>query len=192
MKNSNALSHDIVDDEADDADVDLVPRISGTRRVAPPASANDDEAGSESSDRPTVRVPKFALLGGGAGSDAYAAVLTEGGLGEPAEPDPSELPTVPAPPRTAEAKADDCTPSEAPTRPPPSYRDLGSLQRVPRLVCSPEQLRKAALDHKQAFVLVLVDGRLDIETILDATPMAMHEVLRILLDLLGQGLIAID
>jgi hypothetical protein len=44
----------------------------------------------------------------------------------------------------------------------------------------------------QAFVLVLIDGYLDIDGILDATPLPKQDVLTIITHLQGSGLIALD
>jgi hypothetical protein len=66
---------------------------------------------------------------------------------------------------------------------------VGSLDRIPVRTCSASELRMATIDHRKGFVLSLVDGATPIESIIDATPMAMHQVLTMLTDLLGRGLI---
>jgi len=139
------------------------------------------------SERPTLKVPRFEVLDGGI-DNPYARVLEEGAW----DVDRLDAPTVRAPafwelpPEAREAER------HLSSRAPPSYSDLGSLHGIPRIVQPAANIRAAGLDHREAFVLVLIDGRIDIETILDASPLPMHDVLRILLDLRTMGLIAID
>jgi len=81
--------------------------------------------------------------------------------------------------------------SQPPARPSLSVLRLGSLDRVPVVLVPGRDLRATGLDHREAFVLGLVDGRSDIEAVLDATPMPMHQVLIILTSLMDRGLIAL-
>ncbi len=204
MMRLKALPRSLWGEESDE-DEDETWRASGTRRVVaradqpapPPAESPPQRTALEPerelplADRPTLPVPRFELLdGGGNGAGIYASILDTTGAPDSGR---DESPTVPAPAYVdALRRGTDAARSAPPSRTPPSFRELGSLQRVPHLTCSPDELRASPLDHKQAFVLVLVDGHLDIETILDATPMPMHDVLRILLDLKALGLIALD
>jgi HD-GYP domain-containing protein (c-di-GMP phosphodiesterase class II) len=67
---------------------------------------------------------------------------------------------------------------------------LGSLDRVPRLVRGAD-LGKHALDHRAGFVLTFVDGSTSVETILDASGLPRVELLRILIDLVKAGVVAV-
>lgn len=86
-------------------------------------------------------------------------------------------------------------PSEAPRSisipPPPTVRrpDLGNkgilddpsaMARVPFRVVSGERLQNSMLDHREGFILSLIDGQLDIEAICDVSGMSADEVLEIL------------
>ena len=66
---------------------------------------------------------------------------------------------------------------------------VGSLDRIPVRTCSRAELITASIDHRQGFVLSLVDGATAIESIIDASPQAMHQVLSALTELLSLGLI---
>jgi hypothetical protein len=66
-----------------------------------------------------------------------------------------------------------------------------SLTEVPYLACSSGELLVAKLDHREGFVLSLVDGKSDIESVIDACPMVAEETRRILLELQMRGLVAI-
>jgi hypothetical protein len=130
------------------------------------------------------------MLGGDEpAEDAYAQVLDPFG----ATQSRADAITLPAPrmsvvPRQdeREAKSGESPPSSG------AFRDLGSFQCVPRVVRTPCQIRQAKLDHRQAFVLCLIDGRVDVEAILDTCPLPMHDVLGILRELVWQGLIDLD
>jgi len=88
-------------------------------------------------------------------------------------------------PRTSEA------PRSISIPPPPTVRrpDLGTkgilddpaaLARVPFRVVSGERLQNSMLDHREGFILSLIDGQLDIEAIVDVSGMSVDEVLEIL------------
>jgi hypothetical protein len=66
-----------------------------------------------------------------------------------------------------------------------------SLTEVPYLACSSGELLVAKLDHREGFVLSLVDGKSDVEAVIDACPMVAEETRRILLELQMRGLVAI-
>ena len=192
MARPDALHRDLRNE--DDLDDAWLARQSGTRRIARPIAPPEGEDSPppemelDNSERPTLRVPRFEVLGGGV-DNTYSRVLEEGGW----EVDHLDAPTVPAPAFwELPPEARDAAERRLSSRVPPSYSDLGSLQSVPRIVQPAANIRAAGLDHREAFVLVLIDGRIDIETILDASPLPMHDVLRILLDLRTKGLIAID
>ena len=68
---------------------------------------------------------------------------------------------------------------------------LGSLAAVPRHAIAPDQLMKLRLDHHAGFMLALVDGVLDFETIVDVCGMKKAEALRVLSFLIRKGVIEI-
>jgi hypothetical protein len=70
-------------------------------------------------------------------------------------------------------------------------RVLGSVERVPYVTATRETILLAKLDHHEGFVLSLVDGQSDIDTLLDASPMPTHKTLRILQGLRVRRLIAV-
>jgi hypothetical protein len=69
---------------------------------------------------------------------------------------------------------------------------LGDKSRIPRVVMAPTQLRWLTLDHRSGFLLSCVDGMSSIEEILDVSGMAQIDTLRILNDLLQQGVIEVE
>lgn len=68
---------------------------------------------------------------------------------------------------------------------------LGSDGGVPRIAMAPEQLRQLNPDRWAAFLLSHVDGQSTIEEITDIAGMPRLDALRVLYELLQQGLIAI-
>jgi hypothetical protein len=68
---------------------------------------------------------------------------------------------------------------------------LGSFERVPYVNASMREVMMAKLDHREGFVLSLVDGASDIDTILDACPMPTHKTLRILHGLCERGILGV-
>jgi hypothetical protein len=68
---------------------------------------------------------------------------------------------------------------------------LGDLRAVPRLIIPQDQVRCLALDHREGFVLALIDGRTSIEDILDIAGMNRVDVLRMIAWLLDADVIAI-
>jgi hypothetical protein len=68
---------------------------------------------------------------------------------------------------------------------------LGSFERVPFVKASMHEVMMAKLDHREGFVLSLVDGVSDIDTILDACPMTTHKTLRILHGLRERGILGL-
>ena len=68
---------------------------------------------------------------------------------------------------------------------------LGSFDRLPYVAASMQEVMLAKLDHKEGFVLSLVDGASDIDTILDACPMPTHKTLRILYELYVRGVLGL-
>jgi hypothetical protein len=143
-------------------------RISGTRRVVSPAPPPAVETPGPDR-RPTVRL---------------------GRVKQPDAPMPSER-------RTEPPSATEPAPVDLPPAPPPRVRHSVSLltqasfDAVPMVTITAAQLMTRKLDPRKAFVLGLIDGRTSIESLLDACPLSTHEVLRILGDLLRDGVIAL-
>lgn len=70
--------------------------------------------------------------------------------------------------------------------------DPSALRRIPMRVISGERLQNSMLDHREGFVLSLVDGQLDIEAIVDVCGMPENDVLEILENLRISGVIQLD
>ncbi len=172
---------------------------SGTRKVARRLQTPDDAPAAGDplalppSERPTApvaarqgidRVDQEPDAG-----PTYARVLTPNGLRK-AELERAERVTSPVP-ALAEASLKDSFKAPPPPRPSPSLRELATFVRVPRRVRTGSLVR-AQLDHTQAFVLSLIDGQIDVETICDVSPLPPKEVCRILDVLEREGLIALD
>lgn len=68
---------------------------------------------------------------------------------------------------------------------------LGSFERVPYVVASMRDVMMEKLDHREGFVLSLIDGTSDIDGILDACPMSTHKTLRILHGLCERGILGL-
>jgi hypothetical protein len=68
---------------------------------------------------------------------------------------------------------------------------LGSVERVHYEIATKETILLAKLDHREGFVLSLIDGQSDIDTLLDASPMPTHQTLRILQGLRTRSLVAV-
>ncbi len=175
--------------DEDDLD-DVLGRKSGTRPVA---RAHEREAPQavepwvDPTDRPTLRVPRFEVFEGGLTSP-YSVVASV--VPEAVESARSDMPTMRAP---------ELSPDSVPTVPPPrnasrrptGFGQLGSLKAIPRVIRTASEIRSSGLDHRQAFVLTLIDGHIDVETILDATPLSMHDVLQIVVELVDKNLISL-
>jgi hypothetical protein len=61
---------------------------------------------------------------------------------------------------------------------------------VPSLVQSLAALRDHPLDHRSGFIASLIDGRYDVEAIVDMSGMPHDEVVAILAELVERGVIA--
>jgi len=68
---------------------------------------------------------------------------------------------------------------------------LGALDKVPRVIVPPDQVRWLSLDHRAGFVLSCVDGYSNIEEILDVSGMPSLDALRVLYELLQQRIISV-
>ncbi len=69
---------------------------------------------------------------------------------------------------------------------------LGSLEGVPRVAITREEITGLALDHRSGFVFALIDGICTLEMILDMASMPRLDALRVLLELVQQGTVALD
>jgi hypothetical protein len=70
------------------------------------------------------------------------------------------------------------------TRPP-------SLDAVPWLMLSYAQVMSLGLDHREGFLLSLIDGRTNVETLFELASMPKRDVLRILARWLAMGVITL-
>ncbi len=66
---------------------------------------------------------------------------------------------------------------------------LGDGSRVLRLAVSPDQLRSLNLDHRAGFLLSCIDGYSSIDEILDVSGMQTLEALRLLYELVQEGIV---
>ncbi|WP_437638828.1 hypothetical protein [Sorangium sp. So ce854] len=66
---------------------------------------------------------------------------------------------------------------------------LGDGSRVLRLAVPPDQLRSLNLDHRAGFLLSCIDGSSSIDEILDVSGMPTLEALRILYELVQEGIV---
>jgi hypothetical protein len=69
---------------------------------------------------------------------------------------------------------------------------LGSLAQVPVIKVSPDELRGLALDHRAGFLMSMIDGISSLEMILDMSAMPQLEVLRLMHDLIAQGVVTLS
>jgi hypothetical protein len=160
-------------------------RQSGTRRVAHEAKPD----GRRASERPTLPVPGAASLVGYIESPPrIQRIAIEGSSRGSLKPSTLRVRLTPYAREHACADGDtDDTPGAMLEY----LRLLGPLDRVPCVAATMESILVAKLDHREGFVLSLVDGRSDIESLIDACPMPTHKTLRILLVLRARGLIAV-
>jgi hypothetical protein len=63
--------------------------------------------------------------------------------------------------------------------------------RIPILILERAQLTQLHLDHHAGFLLSLMDGTTTVETLLDVSGMQADEALRLLDDLIRQGVVAL-
>ena len=63
------------------------------------------------------------------------------------------------------------------------------LSQVPRVAVSPEELNAADLDHREYFLLSLLDGMTSVENLLDICGMPGEEALALLDGLVRRGLV---
>lgn len=84
---------------------------------------------------------------------------------------------------------------DRPTLPPPAdenrSREVGppALDAVPWVMLSHAEITQLDLDHKEGFLLSLIDGRTSVETLLELASMPKRDVLRLLVRWTGMGII---
>ncbi len=69
---------------------------------------------------------------------------------------------------------------------------IGSLKGIPVLAVSIEELQRRALDHRAGFLVSRVDGESSVEVLLDLMPMPHVDALRILADLVDDGVLRME
>ena len=126
--------------------------------------------------------------------------------GKRAPEEPPASPVSPASPRGTKPRATSGevrrpTGAKRPRRPSGGHRLpentvvalIGSLDRVPTLAIEPARLTSLSVDHRAGFLLSQVDGRsMTLEMIVDVSGMPRVEALRLLLQLLEQGILRVD
>jgi hypothetical protein len=65
-----------------------------------------------------------------------------------------------------------------------------SMTGLPLVVMLPDQLRRLPLDHRAGFLLSLMDGTIDLATVIEVAPMPQGDALRVVRDLYDAGVIA--
>jgi hypothetical protein len=173
-----------------------VARESGTRRVARPISEPEHEA-DRRSQRPTVPVPGAPAMVSYAASEVRIEEST-GLFGREPMTTADSQPMRRAgtlrlrlTPYAREHAKDDGDTEDTPGAMLEYLRRLGPLEQVPHVVAAIQTILVARLDHREGFILSLVDGRMDIDALLDASPMPTHRTLRILQSLRARGLVAL-
>lgn len=68
---------------------------------------------------------------------------------------------------------------------------ISGLDRTPKIVMSPDQIRWLSLDHRAGFMLSMIDGISSVDDLLDVSGMQRLDALRILCTLLDQKVIAL-
>jgi hypothetical protein len=141
---------------------------------------------SRRSDRPTIP-PAFDVAQYAKDSDARIASAAQK-TAAPAEPDESA---------TAEASAAESValseirlmtrPMMAPAMTDESW--ARSMRGAPVVVMSADLLKRLPLDHRAGFVLSMMDGTLDLDTLFEVTSMPRDEVLRVVRDLYESGVV---
>jgi hypothetical protein len=171
-------------------------RESGTRRVARRVTASPEIADlpeetppSRASQRPTVPVPGTAsLVGYLACPPRIQQIAVDAGAEGAKRPVTLRVRLTPFAREHAVADGDtDDTPGALLEY----LKVFGSLDRLPVVTATMTQILLTQLDHREGFVLSLIDGRSDIDALLDACPMPTHKVLRILQGLRARGLISL-
>ena len=63
---------------------------------------------------------------------------------------------------------------------------------VPRVVMTPQECQVGSLDHREGFILSLLDGVSSVETVLDIAGMPPAEALAVLCDLCARGIVSLE
>jgi hypothetical protein len=158
----------------------------------PTAAAKDDsydEEGVDEEKRPTV-VPKYDV-------ETFARnvsrkrspfpTITDDEVLEAARR--ASMKTAPPPPG---APSPEASAPSSPSGDDEPMKILGSLEAVPRHAMAPDELTKLGLDHHAGFMLALIDGVLNFDTIIDVCGMPRPEALRVLAQLMKRGIIAVQ
>jgi hypothetical protein len=66
------------------------------------------------------------------------------------------------------------------------------LATVPRLAIPPEELHASELDHREYFLISLLDGMTTIENLIDICGMPSEEALALLNGLVGRGILRVS
>jgi hypothetical protein len=203
MRRPRAVRSSVWDEDRSEPDAD--PRASGTRKAArrlapptePPLAAPVPATADERPTEPVAarqgleRVDEEPDAG-----PTYARVLTPHGMqrAEIEREERANRVTTPVPALAAApcSVVDGITGEPSSSRPRPSLRELATFPRIPRRVRSASLTKTAHLDHTHAFVLTLIDGQIDVETICDVSPLPVEQVFRILDDLAHEGLIVVE
>ena len=89
----------------------------------------------------------------------------------------------------AQSKTDSEPPSKRPTIPTP--RPRLSLGAVPRRLVNDKEMMRLPLDHRAAFVLMHIDGKTNLRTLIDVTGLVPEEVVALVERLLELQAIAL-
>jgi hypothetical protein len=177
--------------------LDTPPRIDGPPDDGQSVAASLAEIAARVQAPPALKVPPLSIEG--APSEARP---TERTILLPAAPEPDEAEAQQQEPRgntlrvrltpyaREHAIADGDT-DDTPAAMLQYVKLLGSFERVPYVNASMQSVMMAKLDHREGFVLSLIDGASDIDTILDACPMPTHKTLRILHGLCMRGILGL-
>jgi serine/threonine protein kinase len=92
--------------------------------------------------------------------------------------------TAPSTPKAQDAQSEEVREQHYRSR-------IGPSRQVPHLAMDAHQLTGTSLDHRAGFLLSCVDGTSTISEILDVTPMARVETLRLICELLDHGVISL-
>jgi hypothetical protein len=63
---------------------------------------------------------------------------------------------------------------------------------VPQVAISSDEIREHALDHREGYVLSLIDGVSNVEALCDITGLPKEETLRVLAELCDRGVLTMD
>jgi len=159
---------------------------------------------------PSRRVSRAAYETGDFVEKTKRRALTSRGLGDSGARARQEMPTAP-PHSGVRDRAEASTPPASvekvstrrprTSRPPVRVDDVGDLavaiaskavpSFAPKLLKSRAELTSAPIDHRDAFVISLIDGKMNVAAIVDASGMARREIAAILDRLVQLGIVAL-